>query len=95
MGPLEKVLCGVPRECQSELSCQCTADLVQLNASSFGPSAIAYGLTRLFLYGRDNRQRLRICRILCLLEYSQFDSFTVSRMHVNVYKLPATVARQD
>jgi hypothetical protein len=38
------------------------------------------------LYWRDNRERSPIRRLLCLLEYSQFDSLAVSRLHVYGYK---------
>jgi hypothetical protein len=38
-------------------------------AGSFRPSATAYGLTTLLLYWHDNRQRLPIHRLLCLLDF--------------------------
>jgi hypothetical protein len=60
---------------------------MQHSAGSFGPSPIAYGLTKLLLYWHDTRQRLPIRRLLCPLDISKFDSLTVSRTHVNVYKV--------
>jgi hypothetical protein len=68
-----------------------TAALVQLYAGSFWSSPIAYGLTKLLPYWQDNRQRLPIRCLLCLLEYSYGESLTVSRMRVIVYN----VSRKD
>jgi hypothetical protein len=45
---------------------------------------MAHGLTKLLPYWHDNRQRLPIRRHPCLLEYSQCDILTVSRLHLNV-----------
>jgi hypothetical protein len=56
----------------SELPFARTAALVLYYADSFWSSATAYGLTKLLLYWHDNRQRLPIRRLLCLLEYSMF-----------------------
>jgi hypothetical protein len=43
------------------------------------------GLTKLFLYWHDSRQRLPIRRLLYHLQYTCCDCLTFSRKHVNVY----------
>jgi hypothetical protein len=50
------------------LPCAHTAAPVLHYADSCGASATAYGLTRLLPYWHDNRQRLPIRRLLCLLD---------------------------
>jgi hypothetical protein len=69
---------GTPGECtmeffenlSTELPRTRTAALVQLYAGSFWSSPIAYGLNKFLPYWQDNRQRLPIGCLLCLLEYA-------------------------
>jgi hypothetical protein len=67
---LEKVLGRSYISYLSELPCARTEALVLHYGGSFGSSAAAYGLIKLLLHWHDNRQRLPICRLLCLLECS-------------------------
>jgi hypothetical protein len=93
---LEEVLWRSSRSCLSELPSARTAALVLLYTSSSGSSATTYGLTKLLLHWHDNRQRLSTVSVAlyAVLQALKWDSLTVARMYINVYKVYHTVCHR-